>query len=93
MHKNELLSSFKSWMLVFLLFVVSVLLVTPVTLIDNLKPILISLEHFFTETSIISVMLSTYFAPLMLFLFNFVIIPFFIDMIALVEDHKAKSDR
>jgi hypothetical protein len=80
-------------MLVFLLFVVSVLLVTPVTLIDNLKPILISLEHFFTETSIISVMLSTYFAPLMLFLFNFVIIPFFIDMIALVEDHKAKSDR
>jgi hypothetical protein len=93
MHKNENLASIKSWFLVFCLFLVSVLLITPITLMDNLKPILTVLEKLFHEDSYISILLGTYFAPLMLLLFNVVIIPFFIDLIALVEDHKTKSAR
>ena len=71
-----MMASLKSWTLVLLLFVFSVLLVTPITLIDNLKPIMNSIEHLFPANSGLSALLSSYFAPLMLFLFNSVIISF-----------------
>lgn len=76
-----------------ILFLVSVILITPITLIENLTPIVNAIEDIFSPQSVVNSLLTQYFPTLILFLFNFVIIPLLIDLIALFEDHKTKSAR
>ena len=72
---------------------VTVIIITPITLVDNLKPILYKLEDWFSTSQIINSILTQYFPTLMLMLNNFVIIPLLIDLVAVMEDHETKSGR
>lgn len=83
----------KSWFFMLLLFLVSVLLITPTAVIDNLQPLINAIEKYFNTDSYISYLIATYVTPLMILLFNVVIIPCFIDLISMYEDHKSKSLR
>jgi len=91
MYKDDGVSQVKSWFLVILLFVVCVVLITPVSLVDNLKPLIDTLSKQLGDKNFLVIILSTYLSPLILLIFNFGIIPLLIDLIALLEDHKTKS--
>ena len=86
-----MVSKLKSWFLLLVLFILSVLIITPITLVDTLKTVVTEIEGWFNPDSIINSVITKYFPTLMLFLNNFVIIPLLIDLIAFIEDHKTKS--
>jgi hypothetical protein len=58
-----------------------------------LTPLINSLEEKLGSTSFLAVMIQTYFAPLMLLIFNFGIIPVLIDLVAYLEQQKTKSKK
>lgn len=81
----------KSYILLLVLFVACVVVITPVSLVENLKPILDFITDTIGKSSMLSEMLYTYISPLILLAFNSGIVPVFIDMVALLEGHKYKS--
>lgn len=91
MYKDDGISKVKSWFLVILLFITCVVFITPVSIVDNLKPIINALTEDLGADNFFAIMLSTYISPLILLAFNFGIIPLIIDLIAFLEDHKTKS--
>ena len=91
MYKDDGVSEVKSWFLVLLLFVGCVVLITPVSVVDNLKPLIDALSKKLGDKNFLVIVLSTYLSPLILLIFNFGIIPLLIDLIAFLEDHKTKS--
>ena len=93
MMNDETIASFKSWILLVVLFFVCVVFITPTFLVDNLGPIIDALEKEIGRDSIFSVALQTFFAPLMVLAFNSGLLPLFIDFIAYLEGHKSKSQR
>lgn len=93
MYKDDGISQVKSWFLVILLFITCVVFVTPVSLVDNLKPIVDAITEDLGSDNFISIILTTYLSPLILLAFNFGIIPLLIDLIAFLEDHKTKSKK
>ena len=92
-YKDDGIREVKSWFLVIILFVTCVLLVTPVFLLDNLNKLLVPLTEKLGKNNLLSILIQTYLSPLILLAFNSGIIPFFIDMIGLLEEHKTKSRR
>ncbi len=90
---DETVASFKSWILLIILFIVCVVFITPTFLIDNLKPIIDYVENEIGKENVLSVAISTFFAPLMVLAFNSGILPLFIDFIAYLEGHKSKSSK
>ncbi len=93
MMNDETVASFKSWILLVVLFIVCVVFITPTFLVDNLQPIIDYLEDEIGKGSVFSMALQTFFAPLMVLAFNSGILPLFIDFIAFLEGHKSKSQR
>lgn len=91
MYKDDGTIQVKSWFLVFVLFITCVVLVTPMTLIDNLGPLINVITDELGSTNFLAVMLQTYISPLMFLAFNQGIVPLFIDLIAYLEGHKTKS--
>lgn len=76
-----------------MLFITCVIFVTPVSILDNLKPIVDAITKDLGSDNFISIILTTYLSPLILLAFNFGIIPLLIDLIAYLEDHKTKSSK
>lgn len=70
MYKDDSMASIKSWVLVVILFLTCVVLVTPITLIDNLAPLVKAISDELGENSFLAVMLQTYVAPLLMIAFN-----------------------
>ena len=93
MYRDDTLTSIKSWLLMILLFIVCVVLITPISLLDNLAPIIKALTKSLGEDNFFAVILQTYLAPLIMLAFNSALIPLFIDFIAYLEEHKTKSGR
>ena len=54
---DETVSSFKSWILLIILFIVCVVFITPTFLVDNLKPIIDYLENEIGKDSVLSIAL------------------------------------
>jgi len=76
-----------------MLFLSCVVFVTPVSLVDNLKPIINAITDDLGQDNFFAIMLTTYISPLILLIFNFGIIPLLIDFIAFLEEHKTKSKK
>ena len=78
------------------MFILCVVIVTPLTLLDKLTPIKDAAafiaeeeinDNFFYE------ILEAYFTPLIFFLFNYLLVPFIINIIVDLEDFRLKSSR
>jgi len=93
LNKRSMTSSIKSWTLSILLFVISVLVLSPLTRTENLS-FLVSLVNKITGSSEFGhFFVTNYISPLILFFVNFICIPFLIYYIALAEDNRKKSKR
>lgn len=69
------------------------MVVTPVTLLDNLNSIVEFFNKQFGDGNIVSDLLATYSSTLALLAFNSGILPLLIDIIAFLEQHKTKSEK
>jgi len=79
----------KSVFLSLLLFILCIVIVTPLTLLDKLAPIKDAAafiaeeeiqDHYFMD------ILEAYFTPLIFFLFNYILVPYIINVIVDLED-------
>lgn len=93
MQNDEFYSKVKSWLLMFILFLVCVVFVTPLTLVDELAPIIDAWKNNSGKDSFIANAVASFLTPLLVLAFNSGILPLFIDFIAYLEGHKNKSDR
>lgn len=85
-------SLFKSFILYLGLFVICVVLVTPLTLFDVAKPMANWISSdMLGDQAYLSNLLPEYLAPLILVLFNSVIIPKLVDLVAYLQDHETHS--
>lgn len=91
MMSDDSISSVKSWILLLILFIVCVVFITPTFLVDHLKPVIELLYKDLGPDNFLSIALQTFFAPLMVLIFNSGLLPLFIDFIAYLEGHKSKS--
>lgn len=91
MYKDDGVSEVKSWFLVIILFITCVVFITPVSIVDNLQPLIEALTKDLGKDNFLAILLQTYLSPLILLIFNFGIVPLLIDLIAFLEDHKTKS--
>ena len=91
MGVDENFSRLKTCILLILLFLFSVVILTPVMLITQAQQLLdsLNLPHKILSSSTLNTYVSTY----LTLLINVVLIPFFIDMMVLIEDFDTKSDR
>jgi hypothetical protein len=90
-YKDKLISGAKTLILWALLLIVSIFLLTPVLLFEISTQIVADLNikiPYISETA-----LSTYTMTAMTVFLNIILIPFFIDMMVLIEDHPSKSTR
>lgn len=90
-YNNEIVTIIKSYILIVLLFVICVLLITPVSILDNLQPILTAIFRTIGENSVIVKTAQTFISPIILLIFNSGIVPVLIDIVAALEGHKLKS--
>lgn len=89
--KDKLTSTVKTLVLWVLLFIISVILLTPMMLINIGTDVVASLDvniPFVSDTTV-----STYVATAMTVFLNIILIPFFIDVMVLIENHPSKSSR
>ena len=91
MGVDENFSLLKTSILLILLFLFSVVIITPVMLINQAQQLLddLNLPHKILSSNTLNTYVSTY----LTLLINVVLIPFFIDMMVLIEDFETKSDR
>lgn len=78
-------------MLLSALLVVCIIFLTPMTLVDQLSPIINSFTQ--DKSDFFAVALQNFFAPLLILTFNSGILPTIIDFIAYLEGHKTKGAR
>lgn len=76
----------KTAFLLILLFIVSVLLITPILLVN-------SAENVLQEWGFSSATFDSYVKTYITLFVNIVLIPFFIDIMVLMEDFDTRSDR
>lgn len=72
-----------------LLFVLCIVIVTPLTLLDKLTPIKDAAAYLSEETiqdRYFFEILQAYFTPLVFFLFNYILVPFLINVIVDLDD-------
>mmetsp|Transcript_14843 Transcript_14843/g.10400 ORF Transcript_14843/g.10400 Transcript_14843/m.10400 type:complete len:185 (-) Transcript_14843:533-1087(-) len=94
LSKDTLFSTLKTFFLLVILFIISVLLMTPLMFLDMADEIRESLENRYGDSGwLSSPLITTYLSSLSVLLFNLILIPFFIDMMVLLEDHQTKSAR
>jgi hypothetical protein len=89
--KDSVASAIKTFMLWILLLTLSVLILTPIVLQQISTEIIANLDikiPFIDNTN-----RSLYISSAMTVFFNVVLIPFFIDIMVLIEDHPTKSKR
>jgi hypothetical protein len=92
--KNETISSIKSFFLTIALLIVSIMLITPAVLLDNLQGLEnIAEKAVGGDASFLGQLVASYFAPLVIMLLNYGIIPLLVDITVSMEDHKTKSDK
>lgn len=70
---------------------VSVLLITPLTIIDNINPLLQIIEHSFENTTMVATYIQYILTPLCLYIFNYLMIPYLIDFLITFEKRSRKS--
>jgi len=93
MQNDEFYSEVKSWLLLFILFLVCVVFVTPLTLVDELQPIINFINDSVGKDSFLANGITAFITPLLVLAFNSGILPLFIDFISYLEGHKNKSKR
>lgn len=91
MYSSHWAFTIKSYLLLVFLFVACVVVITPVSIVDNLLPIIEAVTNTIGKQSIVSEMIYTYISPLILLAFNSGIVPVIIDLVAFLEGHKYKS--
>lgn len=67
--------------------------VTPLTLVDELQPIINYINDSVGKDSFLANGLTAFITPLLVLAFNSGILPLFIDFISYLEGHKNKSKR
>jgi hypothetical protein len=90
---SDVASIVKSFFLYFALFIICVILVTPLTLFDIAKPMANWINQGILGESTFRNYLPEYLAPLILALFNGVIIPLLVDLVAMMQDHETHSGK
>lgn len=91
MQRDEFFSSVRSWFLIIILFIVCVIFLTPMTLVDQLTPLIEALTKELGQSNLFSIALQNFCTPLLVLAFNSGLLPLFIDFIAYLEGHKSKS--
>jgi hypothetical protein len=81
----------KSYILLVVLFFTCVVIITPVSIVDNILPLINVVTDTIGRTSILSEMIYTYLSPIILLIFNSGIVPVIIDFVSFLEGHKFKS--
>lgn len=91
LYKDHTVSALKTFVLWILLLLLSVILLTPVMLADTATGLIseLSIEIPFLKNTNVS----TYVTTAMSAFFNVILIPFFIDIMVMLEDHPSKSGR
>jgi hypothetical protein len=76
-----------------LLVFASIVLITPLTFVDMLKPLAKDVDKgVFADTPFENLMIEML-TPLMMLIFNFALIPILIDVTAALTDHQTKSGK
>ena len=91
-YKNDSVRYIKSWILSIILFFTCVILITPVSLLDNLSPIISSVTDKLGSQSYLAQMIQANLSTLTLLILNSGIIPVFITIVGILEEHKTKSE-
>ena len=91
-YKNDSVRYIKSWILSIILFFTCVILITPVSLLDNLSPIISSVTDKLGSQSYLAQMIQANLSTLTLLILNSGIIPIFITIVGILEEHKTKSE-
>ena len=91
--KDNFRAQLKRTGLFLIIFIVSLLILTPTYAISLLTPLQFALDDWFKNVSFIRQLISAYFQPLIVIFVNFVIIPSMIDYATLFEDHKRESSK
>jgi Na+/proline symporter len=86
-------SYLKSAFIYVILFAFCILLITPLTLIDKLSPIKNLFDEVLLKDTPLWWVFDIYFTPLILWLFNFVIIPWIIEILVKFEDFRRFSSK
>lgn len=68
----------------------SIVLITPLTLIDNLNPVIQIIEAYVSDFEFVKIYAQYFLTPLCLYIFNYVMIPFLIDFLIRFEERSRK---
>lgn len=88
-HVKTLLRTL-TWMI---LIIISIVLITPLTILDNLNPLLTIVDSYLGEYQIVSSYFQFFVTPFCLYIFNYILIPFLIDFLITFERRSRKSHK
>lgn len=91
--KGVVVRKLKEFLAVLFIVLLSVVLVSPLTFIDVLKPLANDIEKSVLSKTVFKNLLAEMLTPLIMLLFNFVLIPILIDIAAAFTDHQTKSGK
>lgn len=91
LHKDSLATYIKSTILWIFLLLLSVVLLTPILLINMSSNIIENVD--IGREWMANPKFNTYLTTAMTMTMNVILIPFFIDIMVMIEDHKTKSSR
>jgi hypothetical protein len=90
-YKDSVMSGIKTFLLLVLLLLISIVLLTPLVLLNMSSEVVTNLNievKWLDKTTY-----NTYLSTAMTMLMNVILIPFFIDIMVLIEDFPTKSER
>ena len=92
-YKNSVFSTLKTFFLCVLLLLVSVVLITPIVLINMSSEFISSMSLDVKWLGLDKTTSTTYLTTAVTMFMNVILIPFFIDIMVMIEDHETKSNR
>eukprot|EP00347_Sterkiella_histriomuscorum_P005148 403357711 len=93
LNKKTSLRLFKTIMINFMIFFLTVVLISPLSILNSMEPLVMYFQKQQTEGSFLSTLIVYSLTPLILFVFNQVFIPTLVDMTSYYEEIESKSQR
>jgi len=90
---NVIVAIIKRSLLFLILFLLSLLILTPAYAISLLDPLKLLVESWFKNSDVLVEFVGEYFGPMIVLIINFGIIPFMIDVSSAFEGFRRKSSR
>mmetsp|Transcript_20637 Transcript_20637/g.19625 ORF Transcript_20637/g.19625 Transcript_20637/m.19625 type:complete len:160 (+) Transcript_20637:336-815(+) len=88
LNKKNIVKYIQVLILNIFLFVCTVMLVTPLTIVDKLGPLITDMED---EQGLLASSIAGAITPLIIYIFNWIFIPNFVNCISYYEEHETKS--